>query len=92
MDRGVDTERDEVAEAINGASEEIEARAKIGDGGRSEGSNGGENGFRFGGCDDGQRKVTAKDVWFFRIKACCQGSCWGYGFQRRKKTDCHFLL
>jgi hypothetical protein len=26
------------------------------------------------------------------IKACCQGSCWGCGFQRRKKTDCHFLL
>ncbi|KAJ6717283.1 hypothetical protein OIU74_009741 [Salix koriyanagi] len=38
VDREIDTERDEVAEAIDGASKEIKARAKVGDSGRCEGS------------------------------------------------------
>jgi hypothetical protein len=70
VDRGVDTERDEVAEAIDGASKEIKARAKVGDCSRCEGSDGCENGLGFGGCDGGQREVTAKDVWSFGFKIC----------------------
>ncbi|KAI8544891.1 hypothetical protein RHMOL_Rhmol07G0000700 [Rhododendron molle] len=41
---GVDGEGDVVAETVDGAAEEVEAGTKVGDGGRGEGPDGGEDG------------------------------------------------
>lgn len=49
MNRGVNGERNEVPEAIDGASEEVEARAEVGDGGGGEGGDGGEDRGGFSG-------------------------------------------
>ncbi|XP_062019339.1 uncharacterized protein LOC133735908 [Rosa rugosa] len=40
-DLGIDGEGDEVAEAVDGASDEVKAGAEVGDGGRAEGLDGG---------------------------------------------------
>nr|POE98902.1 hypothetical protein CFP56_65657 [Quercus suber] len=46
-DRGVNKEGYEVFETVNGAAEEVVARAEVGHSGRSEGFDGGEYGFGF---------------------------------------------
>ena len=45
---GVSEEGDKVSETVNGAAEEVEAGAKVGHGGRSEGFDRGEYRFGFG--------------------------------------------
>ena len=45
---GVSEEGDKVSETVNGATEEVEAGAKVGHGGRSEGFDRGEYRFGFG--------------------------------------------
>lgn len=47
MDGGVNGERDEISEAVDGATEEVESGAEVGDGGGGEGADGGEDGFGF---------------------------------------------
>ena len=70
MDFWVDGERDEVAEAVDGAAEPIEAGTEVGDGGRSKGFDEGENGIGLGDGDDdfgGDREVASEsEDWLTR--------------------------
>ena len=55
-------ERDKVSKTVSGTTEEVEARAKVGHGGRSEGFDGGKYRFEFEYVDGSgiqNRQVTA---------------------------------
>lgn len=60
VDRGVDAEGDVIAEAVNGAAEEVEAGTEVGYGGGGESLDGGEKRLGFGGCG-GERSVAFED-------------------------------
>ena len=62
MDRRVNGDRYKVPKPVYCATQEVESRAKIGNGGGREGFDGGENGFGFsdeGG--GGEREVAAEE-------------------------------
>lgn len=60
MDIGVDAEGDVIAKAINGAAEEVEAGAEVGDCRWGESLDGGEKGLGFDGCS-GERSAAPED-------------------------------
>lgn len=64
-DRGVEANGDEVAKAVDGGAEEVEAWAEIGDRGRGEGLHGGEDGLGLCGDGGGKRGFASKDGGFF---------------------------
>lgn len=62
-DLRVEGKGDKVAEAVDGAAQEVKARAEIGHCGRREGLDGGVDGFGFGGGEGGsggEGEVTSK--------------------------------
>ncbi|GAB4838672.1 hypothetical protein Ancab_028216 [Ancistrocladus abbreviatus] len=79
VDGGINGERDKISNAIDGAAEEVEAWAKVGYGGGSEGVDGGEDRFGFGTelcVGGGERKMGNErfgfefgGVWLRREKA-----------------------